>query len=152
MLKRLNRIISTCACLLLFSSGLAVAYDYPFADRYVATVIGTPAESAEVLPKEVPYKFEMINMFPDREVPDILWNFAAMPYSYLQQKGPAPLIFLVAGTGSSFHSANMQVMQKAFYRAGYHVISLSSPTHPSFVVEAATTKLGWVGEESEITW
>ncbi len=78
-------------------------------------------------------------MFPDREVPGALWNFTDLRYSYLQQKGSAPLIFLIAGTGASFQSAKMKGMQKAFYQAGFHVISLSSPTHPNFIVAASTS-------------
>ncbi len=149
MLNKLNRILSACACLLLFSGGLASAYDYPFADPYVATIINTPAEYAAVLPEEVPLKFASIEMFPDREVPGILWNLTELRYSYLQQKKPAPLIFLVAGTGASFQSAKMQVLQKAFYQAGYHVVSLTSPTHPNFIVAASTSGVpGHLEEDS----
>ena len=139
MFKQLNRLLGVCACLLMLSGSLAYAYDYPFADRYVATVIGTPAEFAEVMPKDVPVKIDTIKMFPDRKVPDVLWNFEEMRYSYIQQKGAAPLIFMIAGTGASFNSPKMRDMQKAFYQAGYHVVSISSPTHPSFIVAASTS-------------
>lgn len=149
MLNQLNRILSACACLLLFSGGLASAYDYPFADPYVATIINTPAEYAAVLPDKVPLKSATIKMFPDREVPASLWSLSELRYSYLRQNGPAPLIFLVAGTGASFQSAKMQLMQKAFYQAGYHVISLSSPTHPNFIVAASTSGVpGHLEEDS----
>lgn len=149
MLKQLNRLLGFCAGLLLLGGGMAYAYDYPFTDRYVATVLGTPAEYAEVMPKDVPVKVDKIKMFPDRKVPDILWNFEEMGYSYIQQKKSAPLIFLIAGTGASHQSAKMQGMQKAFYQAGYHVISLSSPTHPSFVVAASTSGVpGHLQEDS----
>lgn len=127
----------------------AAAYDYPFSDPYVATVVNTPMEYAEVLPTEVPVKFDTLKMFPERKVPGILWNLDELRYSYVRQKGPAPLIFLIAGTGASFNSAKMQVMQKAFYRAGYHVISISSPTHPNFVVAASTSSVpGHLEEDS----
>ena len=62
-------------CLLLLCSGLASAYDYPFKDPYVATVLGTPDEYMAKLPKKVPLKHDSINMFPDRKVPGALWNF-----------------------------------------------------------------------------
>ena len=127
----------------------AAAYDYPFSDPYVATVVNTPMEYAEVLPTEVPVKFDTLKMFPERKVPGILWNLDELRYSYVRQNGPAPLIFLIAGTGASFNSAKMQVMQKAFYRAGYHVISISSPTHPNFVVAASTSSVpGHLEEDS----
>ena len=133
--------------LLLFSSGFASAYDYPFADPYAATVLGTPAEYMAKLPKEVPLKHDSINMFPDREVPGALWNMTDLRYSYLQQKGSAPLIYLIAGTGASFQSAKMKGMQKAFYQAGFHVISLSSPTTPNFIVAASTSGVPGLLEE-----
>lgn len=149
MLKKFNRFLGACACLMLLSSGLAYAYDYPFADPYVATVVNTPAEYAKNMPEKVPLKFGSIEMFPGRKVPGILWNFKKLYYSYLRQKGPAPLIFLVAGTGASFQSSKMQGMQKAFYQAGYHVISLSSPTHPNFIVAASTSGVpGHLEEDS----
>jgi hypothetical protein len=136
-------------CLLMLSGTLAYAYDYPFTDSYAATVLGTPAEYVYALPKEVPLKLDTVKMFPKREVPGILWNLDKLHYSYLKQKGPAPLIFLVAGTGASFQSAKMQVMQKAFYQAGYHVVSLSSPTHPNFIVAASTSGVpGHLEEDS----
>lgn len=139
MLKQLNRILLVCVYLLFLSGSIASGYDYPFADPFAATVIGTPVEFAAELPKEVPLKFDSINMFPKREVPDNLWNLTELHYSYLRQKEPSPLIFLVAGTGASFQSAKMQLMQKSFYQAGYHVISLTSPTHPNFIVAASSS-------------
>ena len=82
--------LGACTGLLVFSGGLACAYEYPFADPYVATVISTPAEYAKELPKKAPIKLASIEMFPGREVPEILWNFKKLRYSYLRQKGPAP--------------------------------------------------------------
>jgi len=134
---------------MLLSCSLAGAYDYPFTDPYAATVVGTPSEYAEALPADLPVKFDTLKMFPDREVPGILWNLDELRYSYVRQKDPAPLIFLIAGTGAGFNSPKMQLMQKAFYRAGYHVISISSPTHPNFIVAASTSGVpGHLEEDS----
>lgn len=148
MLNQLYRLMSTCFCLLL-SCSLANAYDYPFADRYVATVLGTPSEFAEVLPKDIPTKTDSIIMFPDRKIPGVLWPIDEFYYSYQRQDGPAPLIFLVAGTGASFKSGKMLNMQRAFYHAGFNVISLSSPTHPNFIATASTSSVpGHLQEDS----
>jgi hypothetical protein len=149
MCKQLNKLLGVCVCLLMLSGSMAYAYDYPFADPYVATVVGTPSEYMEALPADVPVKFETLQMFPEREVPGILWNLDELRYSYIRQKDPAPLIFLIAGTGAGFNSPKMQLMQKAFYRAGYHVISISSPTHPNFIVAASTSGVpGHLEEDS----
>ena len=55
------------------------------------------------------------------------------------QKHPAPLIFNIAGTGAGHNSALLKVMQKAVYMAGFHVVSLPSPTHSNFIVSASST-------------
>ena len=65
MLQQFYLLLSACICLLL-SWSLANAYDYPFADRYAATVIGTPAEFAAVVPKDIPTKVDTIN-FPEEK-------------------------------------------------------------------------------------
>jgi hypothetical protein len=149
MFNRIDKILGGCLCGLLLSCGLVGAYDYPFTDPFAATVVGTPSEYEEVLPADVPVKFDSLKMFPDREVPGILWNLDELRYSYIRQKDPAPLIFLIAGTGAGFNSPKMQLMQKAFYRAGYHVISISSPTHPNFIVAASTSGVpGHLEEDS----
>lgn len=126
------------------------AYTYPFKDPYVATVLNTPREFSDSRLGMVPTITESIEMFPDREIPDILWNLTKLRYSYVEQDHAAPLVFLVAGTGASFHSPKMQIMQRAFYHAGYHVISLSSPTHPNFIVAASSSGVpGHLKEDSE---
>jgi pimeloyl-ACP methyl ester carboxylesterase len=135
---------------LLLCGSQANAYDYPFANRYVATVIGTPAEYAEQLPEDIPTRVATIKMFPERKVPGVLWNLDELYYSYQRQDGPAPLIFLVAGTGASFKSAKMVQMQRAFYNAGFHVVSLSSPTHPNFIVAASTSSVPGNLEEDSL--
>ena len=149
MEKLTRRITINSVIMVLFLGTSSLAYDYPFADPYVATVVGTPTEYMEALPSDVPVKFETLQMFPEREVPGILWNLDELRYSYIRQKGPAPLIFMIAGTGANFNSPKMQEMQKAFYQAGYHVISLTSPTHPNFIVAASTSGVpGHLEEDS----
>ena len=99
MLKQFSRFSLVCTIMSLLFSSMVFAYDYPFADPYVATVVGTPTEYMEALPAEVPVKFDTLQMFPERDVPGILWNLDELRYSYIRQKNPAPLIFLIAGTG-----------------------------------------------------
>ena len=114
-------------------------YDYPDLSPYAATVIGTPIALRADLPKDIPVEQRELTVFLDRELPDILWYGETMGYSLVAQEGPAPLIFVIAGTGASYNSAKMQVLQRAFFQAGFHVLSLSSPTHPDFIVSASST-------------
>lgn len=133
------RLLLFLSVFLSFFAAALQAYDYPFTDPYVATVLNTPAEFTDSRLEKAPARVGSIEMFPERDVPDILWNLTDLRYEYARQDNAAPLVFLVAGTGASFHSPKMQIMQRAFYHAGYHVISLSSPTHPNFIVAASSS-------------
>jgi predicted alpha/beta-fold hydrolase len=117
----------------------ADAYDYPFDNPWVATVVGTPSDYRAALPEKIPVQRGEIEVFSDREVPEALWYQEKLRYSYALQKGPAPLVFLIAGTGGSHDGAKSEMLARAFYQAGFHVVSLSSPTHPNFIVSASAS-------------
>ncbi|GJL59089.1 MAG: hypothetical protein NPIRA03_19460 [Nitrospirales bacterium] len=125
-------------------------YDYPNISPYAATVIGTPPELRAVLPDKIPVDDRELSVFPDRTLPDILWYGENMRYSLVPQEQAAPLIFVIAGTGAGYNSEKMQVLQRAFFQAGFHVLSLSSPTHPDFIVSASRTGIpGHLLEDSQ---
>ncbi|MGD1976303.1 MAG: alpha/beta fold hydrolase [Gammaproteobacteria bacterium] len=117
----------------------ASAYDYPFDDPFVATVVGTPADYQADLDVRVPLKRRSIEIFPDREVPDVFFYDKKLRYSYALQKGPAPLVFLIAGTGGSHDGTSNRNIGKALYKAGFHFVALSSPTHSNFIVSASSS-------------
>lgn len=114
-------------------------YGYPLTDRFAATVVGTPEEYAADLPREIPFKKRWLEVFPDRKLPDLVWYGRELIYSEALQKDSAPLIFLIAGTGASHNGAKNRDMARAFYQAGFHVVSLSSPTYANFVTAASST-------------
>jgi hypothetical protein len=62
-----------------------------------------------------------------------------LKFALVQQDHRAPLIFNIAGTGAGHNTSSMKVLEKAFYQAGFHVISLPSPTHANFIVTASST-------------
>ena len=119
----------------------ADAYDYPLKDPYLATVISTPTEFQPKLPKKIDYEMLSFKVFPERTVPDVFWYQNRFRYSLSYQKHKAPLIFVIAGTGSSFYSSNMIFFQRIFYQAGFHVICLPSPTSMNFIATASRTSL-----------
>jgi len=116
-------------------------YGYPLTDRFVATVVGTPEEYEPKLPplEKIHFTKQRLNVFPDRHLPDLIWYGQEMIYSVALQDHPAPLIFLVAGTGAAHNGAKNVGMARAFYQAGFHIVSISSPTYPNFVTAASTT-------------
>jgi hypothetical protein len=123
------------------STGLpqdASSYGFPIEDSFKATVVGTPEADQKVFPP-IPIKLDRITVFPDRKVPEYFWYESQLRYAYAFQDKPAPLIFLIAGTGGSYNGEKNEAMGRAFYRAGFHVVSLSSPTLPNFIVSASKT-------------
>jgi hypothetical protein len=139
MIKRLFTSVAITA--LLLSPAFAEEYSYPINDPYEATVVGTPVADRPELPKKIRSKRLDLTIFEDRAIPDALFYNYSLFCSFAWQKEKAPLIFVIAGTGANYRSAKMQMMEKAFYQAGFHVISISSPTTPNFIVTASESSL-----------
>ncbi len=118
-------------------------YGYPITDRFEATVVGTPTAFEAELPKSIPFKERRITIFPDRVTPDVFFYGSELLYSVALQNHDAPLIFLIAGTGAAHNGSKNRNMARAFYQAGFHVVSISSPTFNNFVT--AASKTGVVG-------
>jgi hypothetical protein len=114
-------------------------YGYPIESGPAATVIGTPEDLQAKLPDDIGSRNLALDTTGGVEVPDIFWYDDDLRYSAAFQDHPAPLIFTIAGTGAGYHDANSVLMQKAFYQAGFHVISFSSPTYQNFIVTASST-------------
>jgi hypothetical protein len=119
----------------------SLAYEYPITDPFEASIIGTPAEFKAEVPDKVNVKTREIKVFKDRETPEIFWYDEDLKYSLATQKGAAPLIFVISGTGSDYNSTKINMLLRVFYQAGFHVVTLSSPTHPSFIVSASSNSV-----------
>ena len=134
--------ITALLCLLMIA-GVASAnvqdYEYPLTNRFVATVVGTPAAFEAELPERIPFKKRRIEIFPERVPPEVLWYGKELIYSEALQKDKAPLIFLIAGTGAAHNGGKNRNMARAFYQAGFHVVSISSPTYPNFVISSSSS-------------
>jgi len=116
-------------------------YFFPYVSPYEATVMETPPAYNYQAPAEVPTRVFKIHPFPDRKIPDVFWYQDGLTFSLVYQKQEAPLIFIIAGTGARYNSPKMTAMQRAFYQAGYHVISISSPTYSEFVINASKSMM-----------
>ena len=79
-----------------------------------------------------------IRPLPARRVPAVFWYASGgLRYGLVFQNGPAPLMVLIPGTGSSFDAVTSQQAARVFYAAGFHVLGLPSPTHPDFIINAS---------------
>ena len=143
-------LVLICAVIVGFSGTQAAAYDYKVDDPYAATIVGTPEVLEWKVPEKIDYELLGLKVFPDRPTPDVFWYQREFLYTLSYQKQAAPLIFVIAGTGSSFYASSMIFLQKAFWGAGFHVICLSSPTQMNFITTASATCVpGNIAEDSQ---
>jgi len=113
-------------------------YNYPYENPLTSTIIGTPRLYEADIPVDIPIITHNITIDPNREIPELFWYQKQLTFSYAKQPKPAPLIFILAGTGSGHESSTMNFLQKIFFQAGFHVINLPSVTHPNFIITASS--------------
>lgn len=140
-------------CLLALISCLAVvlpaqakdiaadSYGYPLHNAFEATIATTPPELRPTLPADSDIKQSdyAVRLRPEREfeLPSNFWPVTKMRYRLAKQSGPAPLMFIIAGTGAHYASSTPEYLKKLFYGAGFHVVQLSSPTSYDFMASAS---------------
>ena len=80
-----------------------------------------------------------LRLRPEREftLPDNFWPVKQLRYRPARQRGPAPLIFIISGTGAHYSAGKTEALKRLFYGAGYHVVQLSSPTSYDFMSAAS---------------
>jgi hypothetical protein len=104
-----------------------------------ATVFGTPPQNIAPLPEKVPL-LEMDLALPwARPVPAVFWFDKRLRVWFSAQDKPAPLAIVISGTGSDGNTAKLSTLRAVLYGAGYHVLTMPSPTFPGFIVSASST-------------
>ena len=93
------------ACLPL--SVQAEPYAYPVSNPFMATVAGTPERLQAAVPPEVEVQQVdlKVRVLPERHLPPALSQYRDLHYRVAWHDKPAPLIFLIAGTGSGYDSS-----------------------------------------------
>ncbi|SMF04445.1 alpha/beta hydrolase fold domain-containing protein [Desulfovibrio gilichinskyi] len=119
-----------------FASSSNSTTEFPIVDPYKATIFGTPPDLMQTFSEPAETKKCQIEI-EDRRIPGIFWYSKEFNYTTAMQKEKAPLLFIIAGTGSEHNSTKMKFLVQLFYAAGFHVVALSSPTHMNFVVSAS---------------
>jgi predicted alpha/beta-fold hydrolase len=104
-----------------------------------ATVFGTPPQERAPMPSRVPLVEMDIALPWARPVPDVFWFDRKLRVWYSAQDKPAPLAIVISGTGSDGNTAKLSALRGALYGAGYHVLTMPSPTFPGFIVSASST-------------
>ncbi len=136
--------------LMLPGASQAETYDYPFSNPYIATIVGTPKEHRSDILQNITIRTGTLEKEVGPKIPDIFWYQRGLDYSFSLQKGKAPLVFVIAGTGADHKSEKNVILLRAFYQAGFHVVGLTSPSHHSFITTASRTSVpGHMEEDSE---
>jgi hypothetical protein len=112
-------------------------YGYPIPGSYEATILGTPDNLKSPPPAKISVRQLVLNVIPDLKKPDVFFYDEGLRCTLAYQDKKAPLVFLIGGTGAGDRSQKIMAMMKEFYKAGYHVITLPSPTHPNFIISAS---------------
>ena len=151
MLKKLLRLVTI---FLLSSIVFAevdvsqIANDYPYKDSAImATVLGTPADQK--------YKFKntkgpkVKKFMTTKKIPEILRQWKDYEYGVWTQKGKAPLMIIISGTGSLYNSGMSLYLANVFYDKGYNVITFSSPTTMPYIVsQSKNVYAGYIKDET----
>jgi len=141
-MKLLKPLIIACLLLLpLLSFAADSEYGYPIADPYAATILGTPVDLTPKFPAGIRIRQLVLNVIPEREKPPVFFYDDGLRCSFVKQDKKAPLIFLIAGAGASNNATKLVSMMKAFYQAGFHVITLPSPTNSNFIISASQSRV-----------
>ena len=104
-----------------------------------STVFGTPPQDIAPMPERVPLQEIDISMPWARPVPKVLWFDGRLRVWFSAQKKPAPLAIVISGTGSDGNTTKLSLLRGALYGAGYHVLTVPSPTFPGFIVSTSST-------------
>ena len=137
MKKLLNKIV-----LFLILSLTAFSYNFPIEDPYSATIIGSATMMTPGVSENIPLKVYEIQIKDKKEIPDVFWYASKFKFSFSKQKNKkAPLIFVLAGTGSDYSTTRVKFMQRIFHDAGYHTIAISSQMSQQFMISASSNSV-----------
>jgi predicted alpha/beta-fold hydrolase len=120
-------------------AGAGPAAGLPSGAALRATVFGTSPHDMAPMPDAVPLTEINISLPWARPVPAVFWFDRRLRVWLSAQPQPAPLAIVIAGTGGDGNTAKLAILRGALYGAGYHVLTMPSPTFPGFIVSASST-------------
>ena len=137
MKKLLSKIV-----LFIILSLTAFSYNFPIDDPYSATIIGSATMMTPGVSENIPLKVYEIQIKDKKNIPDVFWYASKFKFSFSKQKNKkAPLIFVLAGTGSDYNTTRVKFMQRIFHDAGYHTIAISSQMSQQFMISASSNSV-----------
>ena len=121
---------------------------YPITNPFLATIVGTPPQLVWPVSEETAVRQTdlAVRVLPERELPPVLSRYQDLHYRLAWHDEPAPLVFIIAGTGTGYDSPRLDYLKRLFWDAGMHVIVLSSPTNHDFIAAASRNGLPGLAE------
>jgi hypothetical protein len=104
-----------------------------------ATIFGTPPQDIAPMPSRVPLAEINIALPWALPIPEVFWFDRKLRVWFSAQDKPAPLAIVISGTGNDGNTAKLSLLRGALYGAGYHVLTMPSPTFPGFIVSTSST-------------
>ncbi|MGZ4959918.1 MAG: alpha/beta hydrolase [Methylomonas sp.] len=114
------------------------SYQYPYKDPYLATTTVALMNGSEKL-STAEIKDLRIEILKNRNNIRLLEGKGLLRYRFYQQKGPAPLIFIIPGLAGSAYTGTVRFLAEWLADHGFHVLILPSPLNWNFTLAASTT-------------
>jgi hypothetical protein len=124
------------------------SYRYPYQNPYLATMTAAILQGSENPPMSE-IKDLRIKVLDHRDDIYLLEGMGTLRYSFYQQNGPAPLIFIIPGLAGSAYSGSARYLAEWFSGHGFHVLILPSPFNWNFTLAASAS--GYPGYTQEDT-
>jgi len=123
-------------------------YHYPYKDPFVATSTVALMQGNEDIPGMI--EDLQIKILNGRDHVHLLEGQGKLRYRFYQQEGPAPLIFIIPGMGSSAYAGSARYLAEFLARHGFHVLVLPSPFNWNFTLAASRSGIpGLVHEDAK---
>lgn len=113
-------------------------YKFPFKNRFTSTAIGTPPRLQYKINKKPVVSLYKLQINDTKDIPDIFWFARKNIFSLAKQRKKAPLVYIFSGTGGYYNAPKTKFLRDVFYNNGFHVVSLTSPSHPSFLINSSS--------------
>jgi len=119
-----------------WSSIEAADYKYPYHDPYLATATTAILNDDGATPR-VNSQVVRVPGLPGRNKLPSLEGRGDVSIALYRQNHPAPLIFILAGTGSNPYFGVAPYLASLFYKEGFHIVILPSPMSWNFALSAS---------------
>ncbi|MGR9087439.1 MAG: alpha/beta hydrolase [Gammaproteobacteria bacterium] len=121
-------------------------YHYPYRDPWVATSTAALMQGREKVPF-VDIRDLRIQVLDGRDDVHLLKGKGMLRYRFYQQKGRAPLVFIIPGIASSAYAGTSRYLAELLAEYGCHVLVIPSPFNWNFTL--SSSRLGLPGHVRE---